>query len=89
MNELKKNEIINATKMFVKGIAVAQGKNDGKSHRVKVIFSEHSGEFRMRALSLVVDDMREAGMKLGVGSQTVLFDVEIFAPKKRVSNDDR
>ena len=82
MNDLKKSEIIGATKMLVKGIVEAQGMNDGKSHRVRVIFSHYSGEFRMRALSLVVDEMRVDGMKLGVGTQTVLFDIEVFAPPK-------
>ena len=79
---LRKREIARAADMLVKGIGIAQGKNDGKSHRVKVIFSEYSGEFKMRALSLVVDDRREYGEKLGVGTQTVLFDMEIFAPSK-------
>lgn len=86
MNDLKKSEIIGASKMLVKGIVDAQGMNDGKSHRVRVIFSQYSGEFRMRALSLVVDDRRVDGMKLGVGNQTVLFDIEVFAPPKSATS---
>ena len=61
-----------------KQIAEEKHAKDGKSHVVSVIFSEWKDYFfghkihHERWLSLVVDDTREAGGKLGVGNQLYL-----------------
>ena len=67
---------------------LVESKQDGKKHRIQIILSEWAeylcGQLlhRNRWLSAVVDDMREFGGKLGVGSQTKLCDFEMESPQK-------
>ena len=64
------------------GKKIVDEKHDGKKHRVQVILSkwdEYLFGTKMQSrgwLSLVVDDRREDGGKLGVGVQTVVCDFE-------------
>ena len=61
-------------------LATQKHQQDGKPHRVLVIESHWQGWFfgamirNCKWLSLVVDDVREAGSKLGVGTQKVRAD---------------
>ena len=64
------------------GKKIVDEKHDGKVHRIQVIFSkrdEYLFGTKLRShgwLSLVVDNIREGGGKLGVGVQTVVCDFE-------------
>ena len=78
--KLRKDEKVRLEKYIAQGKQIAEEKHakDGKSHVVSVIFSEWKDYFfghkihHERWLSLVVDDTREAGGKLGVGNQLYL-----------------
>lgn len=64
-------------KMFVDGIKIAQKKADGKPHTVRVyltIWQKYSWH------TLVVDDRREAGNKLGVGTAHIVHEAVVVAP---------
>lgn len=94
--KLRKDEKVRLEKYIAQGKQIAEDKyaKDGKSHVVSVIFSEWKDYFfghkihHERWLSLVVDDTREAGGKLGVGNQ--LFLAEFRWPpieQKQQQND--
>ena len=94
--KLRKDEKVRLEKYIAQGKQIAEEKHekDGKSHVVSVIFSEWKDYFfghkihHERWLSLVVDDTREAGGKLGVGNQ--LFLAEFRWPpieQKQQQND--
>ena len=74
--------------MLRKAKSLVESKQDGKKHRIQVILSEWREYFygtllhKAKWLSCVVDDMREFGGKLGVGSQTKLCDFEMESPQK-------
>jgi len=65
-----------------KGKRIVDEKHDGKTHRVRIILStwdEYLFGKKLRRdqwLSLLVDDVREAGGKLGVGRQCVVCEFE-------------
>lgn len=65
-----------------KGKRIVDEKHDGKTHRVRIILStwdEYLFGKKLRRdqwLSLIVDDVREAGGKLGVGRQCVVCEFE-------------
>lgn len=71
-----------ANRMATKGSEIAHNKKDGKAHRVRVIFSQWDEYLfgsklkRHEWISLVVDDTREDGGKLGVGKQWVVCDFQ-------------
>lgn len=65
-----------------KGKRIVDEKHDGKTHRVRIILStwdEYLFGKKLRRdqwLSLLVDDVREGGGKLGVGRQCVVCEFE-------------
>lgn len=73
-------------RMFAKGVEIATNKADGAVHHVEVTCSQWE---RSKWLSLIVDDMREDGGKLGVGSQSSVYKAEVFAPKTKEVRDDK
>ena len=73
--------------MFNQCIKDATAKEDGKNHEVQVILSDFRDPFygRWQWLSGCIDDRREYGGKLGLGSQTVLHKCIVYAPKKEIA----
>lgn len=80
--KLHKDEKSLLEKYIEKGKNIAENKHaiDGKSHRISVLFSEWTEYLfghklhNQRWLTLIVDDMREAGGKCGVGNTLFLAD---------------
>ena len=62
--------------MFLKGIRLASEKKDDNNHVVRVILSCWG---RYRWHTLVIDNTRIEGEKLGVGSQYVIHEAIVFA----------
>lgn len=80
MTKAEREEIM-PLKMFVDGIKIAQKKADGNPHTVRVfltVWQKYSWH------TLVVDDRREAGNKLGVGTQYVVHEAVVVAPTGKV-----
>lgn len=65
-----------AKDMFLKGIAIATNEKDNANHVVRVVLSCW-GKYRWN--TLVIDNMRIEGEKLGVGSQYVIHEAIVFA----------
>ena len=68
-----------------KGEKIIVSLNDNKVHTIKIIFSRWDEYLFGRKLrrhewmTLVVDDMREDGGKLGVGEQWTVCEVKMFS----------
>ena len=94
--KLRKDEKLRLEKYLAQGKQIAEEKHekDGKSHVVSVIFSEWKDYLfghkihHERWLSLVVDDTREAGGKLGVGNQLYLAEFRWPPIKQKQQQND-
>lgn len=69
-----------AKDLFLKGIAIATEKKDDANHVVRVVLSCW-GKYRWN--TLVIDNMRIEGEKLGLGSQYVIHEAIVFAASNK------
>lgn len=88
MKTKREEQVLNdAAIMFAKLCDIATEKHDGRNHDVYVMKSEWTEQrtagsgIRHRIISGVVDNVRELGVKLGVGRQTILHRCTVFAKK--------
>ena len=75
-----------AHRFFDEGKRKVEEKHDGKAHEIQVIFSRWDQYFfgaklnRCEWMTLVVDNYRERGKKLGVGRQWTVCKAKRFSP---------
>lgn len=91
--KLDKYVLYSIHKYACEGKRIVDAKHDGKMHHVQIIISMWDEYFfctkkHHEWVSMIVDDTREAGGKLGVGTQCVVceFDWESFHEQKEANN---